>query len=49
MTKTEFAKRMETSGAQLDRLRDPENEYVTLGTLTCAAQVIGRKLRMELV
>jgi antitoxin HicB len=41
--------RMKTSRAQLDRLLDPENESVTLGTLARAAQAVGRHLRMELV
>jgi antitoxin HicB len=36
LTKSELAKRMKTSRAQLDRLLDPENESVTLGTLTRA-------------
>ena len=49
LTKTELAKRMKTSRAQLDRLLDPDNESVTLGTLTRAAQAVGRQLRMELV
>jgi antitoxin HicB len=49
ITKTELAKRMKTSRAQLDRLLDPDNESVTLGTLTRAAQAVGRQLRMELV
>ena len=40
---------MKTSRAQLDRLLDPDNESVTLGTLTRAAAVVGRKLRLELV
>jgi antitoxin HicB len=47
--KTELAKTMKTSRAQLDRLLDPENESLTLGTLTRAAQAVGRNLRMELV
>jgi antitoxin HicB len=33
----------------LDRPLDPDNESVTLGTLTRAAQAVGRQLRMELV
>jgi antitoxin HicB len=41
LTKTELAKRMKTSRAQLDRLLDPDNESVTLGTLTRAAQAVG--------
>lgn len=49
MTKSELAKRMKTSRAQLDRLLDPTNESVTLGTLTRAAKAVGRNLRMELV
>ena len=49
LTKTELAKRMQTSRAQLDRLLDPENESVTLGTLARAAQAVGRQLRFELV
>ena len=48
ISKTELAARMKTSRAQLDRLLDPENESVTLGTLTRAAQAVGRHLRMEL-
>jgi DNA-binding Xre family transcriptional regulator len=49
ISKTELARTMKTSRAQLDRLLDPENESVTLGTLTRAAQALGRNLRMELV
>lgn len=49
LTKTMLAKRMHTSRAQLDRLLDPDNEAVTLGTLARAARAVGRKLRMELV
>jgi antitoxin HicB len=49
LTKTTLAKRMKTSRAQLDRLLDPDNESVTLGTLTRAAHAVGRQLRMELV
>ena len=49
LTKSELAKRMRTSRAQLDRLLDPDNESVTLGTLVRAAQAVGRELRMMLV
>jgi DNA-binding phage protein len=49
LTKSNLAKRMKTSRAQLDRLLDPDNESVTLGTLTRAARAVGRQLRMELV
>jgi len=49
ISKTQLAARMKTSRAQLDRLLDPENESVTLGTLARAAQAVGRHLHMELV
>jgi DNA-binding Xre family transcriptional regulator len=49
LTKSELARRMDTSRAQLDRLLDPDNESVTLGTLARAAQAVGRQLRFELV
>jgi hypothetical protein len=49
LTKSALAKRMRTSRAQLDRLLDPDNESVTLGTLARAAHAVGRNLRIELV
>ena len=49
LTKSELARRMRTSRAQLDRLLDPENDSVTLDTLARAARAVGRQLRMELV
>jgi antitoxin HicB len=49
ISKTELATRMKTSRAQLDRLLDPDNDSVTLGTLARAAQAVGRHLRLELV
>jgi antitoxin HicB len=49
ITKAELARRMKTSRAQLDRLLDPQNESVTLATLTRAAHAVGRNLRVELV
>ena len=49
LTKSAMARLMRTSRAQLDRLLDPENESVTLGTLARAACAVGRTLRMELV
>ena len=42
-------RRMNTSRASLDRLLDPENESVTLNTLSKAAMAVGRELRFELV
>jgi predicted XRE-type DNA-binding protein len=49
ITKQRMAHLMKTSRAQVDRLLDSDNESVTLGTLTRAAQAVGRNLRMELV
>ncbi|MSO97082.1 MAG: Fis family transcriptional regulator [Rhodospirillaceae bacterium] len=47
MTKSRMASLMGTSRAQLDRLLDPKRD-VTLSTLTRAATMVGRKLRVEL-
>ena len=49
LTKAEMAGRMHTSRAALDRLLDPDNDAVTLGTLRKAAAVVGREIRLELV
>ena len=49
LTKTALAIRLETSRAAVNRLLDPENESITLLTLKKAANVLGKKLRLELV
>lgn len=49
LTKTEMARRMQTSRSALDRLLDATNESVTLATLQKAAAAIGREVRLELV
>ena len=49
ITKTEMARRMNTSRFQLDRVLDPKNPGVSLETLSRAATAIGRKVRLELV
>lgn len=49
ITKTELARRMDTSRSQLNRLLDPDSDSVTLETLTRAAQAVGRQVRVELV
>ncbi len=49
LSKSEMARRMQTSRPQLDRLLDPGNESVTLDTLTKAAAAVGHKIRLELV
>lgn len=49
VTKVEMAKRMQTSRSALDRLLDPDNSSVSLGTIDRAAAVLGKRLRLELV
>lgn len=49
VSKTAMAKRMHASRAALDRLLDPNNDTVSLGTLQKAATVVGREIRFELV
>ena len=49
LSRTEMARRMQTSRMQLNRLLVPNNDSVTLGTLSRAATIVGRKVRLELV
>ena len=49
LTKTALADLLDTSRAAVNRLLDPENESITLLTLKRAANVLGKKLRLELV
>jgi DNA-binding Xre family transcriptional regulator len=49
LSKSDMARRMNTSRAALDRLLDPENDAVTLNTLTKAATAVGRQLHFELI
>jgi len=49
LSKTELARRLETSRAAVDRLLDPYNESITLLTLKKAAAVLGKNLKLELV
>ena len=49
ISKTEMARRIGTSRAQLDRLLDPANTSVQLATLMRAAEAVGRRLKVELV
>jgi predicted XRE-type DNA-binding protein len=46
--KSVFAKRIQTSRSQLDRLLDAENPSVTLQTMVKAARGIGKKLELRL-
>ncbi len=49
LSKSAMAQAMRTSRAALDRLLDPNNEAITLRTLTRAAKALGKQLRLELV
>ncbi len=49
LSKNQMAKAMKTSRSQLDRILDPDNDRVQLATLSAAARVVGRQLRIELV
>jgi predicted XRE-type DNA-binding protein len=49
LTKTELAKKLETSRAAVDRLLDPYTDSVTLFTLKKAAAIVGNRIKMELV
>ena len=48
ISKSEMARRMKTSRAQLDRLLGPENDKVQLDTLYKAASAVGKELYLEL-
>ena len=48
LTKMAMASRMKTSRAALDRLLDPDNPSVTIGTLERAAAALNRRLTVEL-
>jgi antitoxin HicB len=48
LTKTSMAKKMHTSRAALNRLLDTTDTSLTLTTLSSAATVLGKKLRIEL-
>ncbi len=48
LSKSEMARRMETSRSALDRLLDPSNSSVTLQTLQSAAHALGGRLKIQL-
>ena len=48
LTKSELARRMNTSRPAVERLLDPANSSVTLSTLERAASAVGKKLKVEL-
>ena len=48
LSKAALARLMHTSRTQVDRVLDPANGNVTLETLQRAAELVGRKLQLEL-
>jgi antitoxin HicB len=49
ITKKVMATRLRTSRSQLDRLLDPEYPGVTLGALSRAAMVLGKRLKVQII
>lgn len=49
ITKKVMADRLRTSRSQLDRLLDPQYAGVTLGTLSRAAMVLGKRLKVQVI
>ncbi len=49
LSRRRLAERMGTSRSQVGRLLDPTDGNVTLVTLQRAAEIIGRKVRLDLV
>src|SRR5260221_9613472 len=49
MTVSALAKRMRTSRAAINRILDPANPSITLGTLEKAAFALGKRWRFDLV
>jgi antitoxin HicB len=49
ITKKVMAGRLHTSRSQLDRLLDPQYAGVTLGALSRAAMVLGKRLKVQVI
>ena len=49
LSRNAMAKRMHTSRSQISRLLDPADGNVTLVTLQRAAELLGRKVRLDLI
>lgn len=49
VSKTAMAEALRSSRSQVDRILDPENVAVSLDLLARAAQVLGKRLKVELV
>jgi antitoxin HicB len=49
LSRRKLAERMHTSRSQVNRLLDPADGNATLTTLQRAAEIVGRKVRLDLV
>lgn len=49
LSRRKLAEKMHTSRSQVNRLLDPADGNVTLTTLQRAAEIVGRKVRLELI
>ncbi len=49
LSKSEMARRMQTSRTAVDRILDPDNHAVTLATMEKAAAALGKRLQIALV
>ena len=49
LSRKRLAERMGTSRSQIGRLLDPKDGNVTINTLQRAAELLGRKVRLDLV
>lgn len=49
LTKTAMAEKLNLTRPGLNRLLDPENTSITLGTMDRAASALGKRLHLELV
>lgn len=48
ISKTEIAKQLKTSRSNVDRLLDPENTSITLGTIAKVASLLGKRIEFSL-
>ena len=49
ISKTEMAKRMNTSRSAINRLLDPPNTYITLATIESAVAAMEKQLQIQVV
>jgi predicted XRE-type DNA-binding protein len=48
ISKAEIARRLRTSRTAIDRLLDPENTSITLGTMARVAHLLGKRIEFAL-